>query len=115
MDLRAKHFGDIRESDRYPLLPNPAMGNTWTRIPLGVGSRKSMASSTSERSATSVVDASWDSQLQGHGAELGIKVGHGERAETFAWLPLRGKRQKSPHIQQGWHGGAAQAHVQNVG
>ena len=37
MDLRAKHFGETRESERIPLLPNPAMGNTWTRIPLGVG------------------------------------------------------------------------------
>ena len=37
MDLRAKHFGDVREGDRFPLLPNPAMGNTWTKIPLSVG------------------------------------------------------------------------------
>ena len=37
MELRAKHFGDIREGERFPLLPNPAVGNGWTKMPVGVG------------------------------------------------------------------------------
>ena len=37
LELRAKHFGDGRGDDRYPLLPNPAVGNTWSKVPLSVG------------------------------------------------------------------------------
>ena len=37
MELRAKHFGDIREGERFPLLPNPAVGNGWTKMPVTVG------------------------------------------------------------------------------
>ena len=37
MELRYKHFGEARGDDRYPLLPNPSTGNTWSKIPLSVG------------------------------------------------------------------------------
>eukprot|EP00435_Cladocopium_sp_Y103_P057781 s503_g20.t1 len=37
MALREKHFGDARADERFPLLPNPAVGNTWAKMPLSVG------------------------------------------------------------------------------
>ena len=36
MELREKHFGAARGDERMPLLPNPAAGNTWSKMPLGV-------------------------------------------------------------------------------
>ena len=36
MELREKHFVAARGDERMPLLPNPAAGNTWSKMPLGV-------------------------------------------------------------------------------
>ena len=37
LDLRKKIFGDHREGEQMPMLPSPAAGGGWTKLPLSVG------------------------------------------------------------------------------
>ena len=89
MELREKHFGDIREGERFPLLPNPAVGNGWDKDACDRWSRKPMVEGTLEWSGTPLLNSVGDSQLQGYSPELGCEMGHGTWATEDPGIPFR--------------------------